>query len=132
MTIYIGYTCTLKYVSNPTTVHDDTTSIAELPLQWSICKQFKVATYTKGGSNIFGSLLGEYYTSDAELEYEVGTIPNHAKSKDAFWKLLEDNHERFTANEFVKYIELWNSTSKEWMRIFGDSRDTKEDQKMFR
>ena len=80
---------------------------------------------------MYGSLLGGD-TSDSECKYDVETIPNHAKSKEAFWKLLEDNDERYTANNFVQYIDIWNSTSKEWMRIFGDSRDTKEDQKMFR
>ena len=131
MTIYIGYSCTLKYISNPATVNDDTTSIAELPaLQWSICKQFKVTTCTIGGSDIFGSLLGDEY--DTECKYEVETIPNHAKSKEAFWQLLKNNSERFTATEFVKSIDIWNRTSSEWMQIFEHSRNTTEEQRIFR
>ena len=133
MTIYIGYSCTVKYISNPTTVHDDTPSITELPpLQWSICKQFKVTSCTTGGSAIFGSFFGRKYNSDTECTYKHGKIPNHAKSKEAFWKLLEDNREGFTATEFVESIDIWNRTSEEWMQIFGDSRDTTKEQRMFR
>ena len=72
------------------------------------------------------------YFNDTECTYELDTIPNHADSKEAFWKLLKDNGERFTATEFVKSIDIWNMTSEEWMQIFGDGRDTTEEQRMFR
>ena len=131
MTIYIGYSCTARYISNPTTVNDDITSIAELqPLQWSICKQFQVTTCTIG-SDITGSLF-EDFDSDTECTFDAYTIPNHAKSKEAFWKSLEDNKEKFTATDFVRSVDIWNRTSEEWMHIFGDSRDTTEEQRMFR
>ena len=102
------------------------------PLQWSICKQFTVTTCTFGRSDIFGLLYGEVYTDDTECTYKRGTIPNHAKSKEAFWNSLPGRGETFTATEFVRYIDIWNRTSKEWRRIFGDSRDMKEEHIMFR
>ena len=133
MTIYIGYSCTVKYISNPTTVHDDTTSISELPpLQWSICKHFTVTTCTFGRSDYFGSLFEEDYTDDTECIYELGSIPNHAKSEEEFWKLLKRKDEWFSASDFIKSIDMWNRTSEEWMHIFGNSRNTTEEQRMFR
>ena len=85
-----------------------------------------------GQSDIFGSFFGEEYNNDTECIYELGSIPNHAKSKEAFLKLLKNNSERFTATDFVKSIDIWNRTSGEWMQIFADSRNTTEEQRMFR
>ena len=39
-TIYYGYECTKKYISDPITVSDEMVPLESLPpLQWSICKQ---------------------------------------------------------------------------------------------
>ena len=39
-TVYFGYLCTKKYISDPITVSDEMVPLDSLPpLQWSICKQ---------------------------------------------------------------------------------------------
>ena len=46
-TVYYGYECTKKYISDPITVSDEMVPLDSLPpLQWSICKQVHLTDCT--------------------------------------------------------------------------------------
>ena len=46
-TVYYGYACTKKYISDPITVSDEMVPLDSLPpLQWSICKQIHLTDCT--------------------------------------------------------------------------------------
>ncbi len=113
ITVYHGYGCTEKFVSNPATVNDETVPLNELPpLQWSICKQFVV----KACRVIPMVTSGGRFTENIEYVcfLEDGEIPNHSNTTSLYWEQLQEKKERYGIIEFIKEIDIWNRSSFTW------------------
>ena len=76
-TVYYGYECTQKYLSDPITVSDEMVPLDSLPpLQWSICKQTHLTDCTIQEEyyyNLFGdNYYYDYSTTTANAPSSVG------------------------------------------------------------
>ena len=69
-TVYCGYECTKKYISDPITVSDEIVPLDSLPpLQWSICKQVQLTDcYIQ--SDVFASLNEYNYFNYYYYDYD--------------------------------------------------------------
>ena len=82
-TVYYGYECTKKYISDPITVSDEMVPLDSLPpLQMSICKQVHLTDCTiQDHSNYYFSLFDKHEvimndTDDYECYYDYDTDYN--------------------------------------------------------
>ena len=133
LTVYHGYGCTNKYISNPSTINDDVVHLSDLPpIHWSICKQFTVGACVAGTLVDDFSFLfhNDYYYDKPEEEcvYQFNTIPNHADGEKDLWSL-----QNFKVETMVKKIDVWNETTDSWQTIYTPSVLAEEqDDNLFR
>ena len=76
-TVYYGYECTKKYISDPITVSDEMVPLDSLPpLQWSICKQVHLTDCT------FQEYIPSYYNNlfDNDYYYDYDTTSTNAST----------------------------------------------------
>jgi hypothetical protein len=95
ITVWQGWNCTMRYLSNPVTVEDSFESLSSLPpIQLSICTKFVV-----------GEPLVEELVSDTNY-FEVfggnlvetlppGTIFTFANSSEEFWQDMDSRREHY-------------------------------------
>lgn len=133
ITFYHGHGCTEKYMSNPSTVNDETVPIDEMPpIQWSICKQFHVEACTlrkepKDSSSVSGSfydLFNEQNDEDFYMDvcvFPPNTIPNHANSTETFWKELKARGEKYTVDRLIKSLDTWDRATQQWKKIYKNT-----------
>ncbi len=131
ITVYHGYGCTEKFVSNPATVNDENVPLNKLPpLQWSICKQFVVMACTDtlldktgGDGGNFGNLFAQYDNDETENEYDcnhlIGQIPNHSNTTSFYLEKLTKRTEFHRITDFIAEIDIWNRSSLAWEPIYN-------------
>ena len=130
ITVYHGYGCTEKFVSNPATVNDENVPLNELPsIQWSICKQFVVMACTDtlldktgGDGGDFGSLFAQFDNDETEIEYVCNLddqqIPNHSNTTSFYWEKLTERNQNYVISDFIAEIDIWNRSSSTWEPIY--------------
>ena len=87
-TVFYGYECTKKYISDPITVSDEMVPLDSLPpLQWSICKQVQL-TDCSIQLNDYVSILEDNSLSYYYYDNDV-LLPIHEKINIAYYSSTE-------------------------------------------
>ncbi len=139
MSLWQGWSCTLRYLAKPVMVEDQFVNLDSLPnIQISFCKKVSIAepitlqanpttpqTVGNGWEDYIdaneGQLVGPGTAEEAAhlANYlPPGTILTFANSSQAFWQDVR-SREEFQLRKFIVKLEFWNGTSGQWEAIYA-------------
>ena len=129
ITIYKGYDCTSRYLSNPENIEMKYKGIETLPpLRYSICQKFTFADCSYPSYSF--SFFNDFYNNDeTECIFGAAEIPNYSEynTSEEFWEFAQKD---IRPGKYVKEISVRNKTNGNWETIF--QKDGKESFSVFR
>jgi len=129
ITMWQGWNCILRYLSQPMRVEEEFVSLALLPpVQLSICKVFTVRlsdNYPTDDEDIISiEEMDDNLSGNLPLDEDYGPtgtgngIPLYANSAEAFWQGLLLAHEEVKLSDLIDEIDFHNETMDGWDAIY--------------
>jgi hypothetical protein len=97
ITMWQGWNCTMRYLSNPVTIEDSYESLSSLPpIQLSICKRFLIWEPLIEDLSVEAGFYPMVEDSVPDNSIPRGTILTFANSSEEFW------HDMVTRKEYFR------------------------------